>query len=396
MTRPTIGRPRPHGPSGPTGPKPKPKRVTADTPFRQIPALTLEQWTSIFLTANSPILDVAQCWEGAGQYTALALDQAIRESSLGKTMKPGTENPLGLMGPDGRTLLRFDSTAAAFREFIRRLSDPTYKGGVYQPWDMPLGQYVRVYVAGPGPGYANGETAESVAAYLSALISDINSWLSSDPAGPSGPTGPSGPSGPSSKQPPKPAIELRLIDPNVNTAWDDLGKRQIRGIVLHRMLGTLLGTDEYFRGQARQRARTDFGIGVGRIFQWTPLESNITPWASGPANGIKGDAVAFYNRYGKGQPVGVSVCNRDCASIEIQGNYGDAMPQADWDNLVALVAWLASHYCGADASSWPKNRDGVHCLLWHNEWTNDKPCPGDWIMAHTGLLIRDVGERLAG
>ncbi|MGN6031450.1 MAG: hypothetical protein ACTHQE_07270 [Thermomicrobiales bacterium] len=46
--------------------------------------------------------------------------------------------------------------------------------------------------------------------------------------------------------------------------WDNLGKRDMLGIVLHRMWGTLNGTLSYFNDPTTG-ALTEFGVGVEAI-----------------------------------------------------------------------------------------------------------------------------------
>lgn len=144
------------------------------TPFRSIGDVSLEVWRREL--ANTPITDVDASYAAASGYTALALTQAIKESSLGTA--PGAreaKNPLGLLLSDGRTLQSFASWPLAFAEFRRRLTDPSYKGlpgpyfppsvgGIVPGWDMSLLAYLITYVGGPrclssrGADCANGET----------------------------------------------------------------------------------------------------------------------------------------------------------------------------------------------------------------------------------------------
>ena len=46
---------------------------------------------------------------------------------------------------------------------------------------------------------------------------------------------------------PHPDFLDRLIPDAFNRAWNDLGPRVVKGVVFHRMLGSLMGTDGYFR-----------------------------------------------------------------------------------------------------------------------------------------------------
>ena len=194
------------------------------------------------------------------------------------------------------------------------------------------------------------------------------------------------------KVPPPNNYTPRFIAPGVNTAWDNLGPRRDRGIVLHRMLGTLDGTDGYFRREARAKALTDFGIGLGKVYRWTTPGASVAPWASGPADGVRGNAKLFLDRY-RADPVGTSVFNRDCRSVEIAGNYNDLVPEGDYTRLVEIVSFIADAF-RIPYPNWPRNNDGVHCLLGHSEITAQKPCPGKVVYDLMPTLIEDVRERL--
>jgi hypothetical protein len=129
-------------------------------------------------------------WD-AVQGNPLPLAMSWMESLYGKSNNAQrTNNPLGLLhdakwapgsyrnvGANGVTvpLLQFTSWGKAFDEWRRRMDDPNYKNGVYPP-GMTLGEFIRTYVAGPGPGYANGESAESVERYLNETINRLNRY----------------------------------------------------------------------------------------------------------------------------------------------------------------------------------------------------------------------------
>ncbi len=187
-----------------------------------------------------------------------------------------------------------------------------------------------------------------------------------------------------------------IIAPGVNNAFDYLGARKPRGLILHRMLGTLIGTNSYFQGEARNRALTDFGLGLGadgkwnRVIRWTNPGAGIAPWASGPADGIDGDGTAFYAKY-RSDPVGVSVFNRDCESIELEGLTFDSTIHPDmYAALVEVVAWRADAWLKIPWNRWPLNNDGVHCLLGHSEVTDQKACAGNAVYVKVTQLINDV------
>lgn len=146
----------------------------AMTPFRSIGDVSREQWRTAL--AGSPISDVDACYDACIGYTALALSQAVKESSLGTTPSArDAKNPLGLLLSDGRTLQSFAYWPLAFAEYRKRLTDPSYKGapgpyfpasvgGIVSGWDMSLLAYLITYVGGPrcltsrGAECANGET----------------------------------------------------------------------------------------------------------------------------------------------------------------------------------------------------------------------------------------------
>jgi hypothetical protein len=397
----------------PPKPEPKPKPVppavhpiTRTTPFRSIGTLSPELVCEI--VDGYPL--ESECRTiGELQANALALAQAFKESQYGKTATG--KNPLGLMVPGSSPsrLMTFPSWATAFVEWQRRMSSPDYAGGVYMPQDMSLEQMIYTYVGGPGcwsskgARCANGETKQSVELYLQQTLDRLNRYFGL-PSTPVIPT--PDPKPPTSSElrfgrVPKPANYVEhILAPGVNTAWNNLGPRIPRGLILHRMIGTLLGTDSYFANEARNRALTDFGIGKGadgrhgRIVRWTQPGANVAPHASGPADGIDGDGTAFWNRY-KSDPIGTSIFNRDCESIEIEGlAYTSPVPDADYQALVELVAWRVDAWLKIPYTRWPLNNDGVHCLLGHEEVTDQKPCPGSVVYGLVPRLITDVRDRL--
>ena len=177
-------------------------------------------------------------------------------------------------------------------------------------------------------------------------------------------------------------IELRdLVSTGVNSAFDRLGERRDLGICLHRMVGTLRGTDGYFRGDARARSLTDFGIGGpwdgaldGTIYQWVPRGAAIAPWANGPADDLDGDGVAFV------QALGIGAVNRDLRSIELSdgGDPGNPFGAGETPKqFAALVALIAYRFDQAEVpwNQFPLNPAvGVITYLEHHEF-GPKACP---------------------
>ena len=203
---------------------------------------------------------------------------------------------------------------------------------------------------------------------------------------------------------PHPAMEIRDIPSSVNTAWNDLGPRTIRGIVWHRSIGYHQGNDQYFRdtgpnGGAR-RALTDYGIGVaaadgaslaGSIYRWNDPRGRRSPWANGPVNAPYGDGKAFVDRYG------INATQRDLASVEISGFQETPLDEKSRQALCELTAYWADQY----KVSWETfplipSEGNRSFVLWHQELTigTGKECPFKVVMDDTDALIARTKEIL--
>lgn len=187
----------------------------------------------------------------------------------------------------------------------------------------------------------------------------------------------------------EPSVDHRDIANS--TAFNDLGQRVPRGFVLHRMLGSLWGTDAYFRSDALNVALTDYGVGAqtGEIVRWNDPLGRRAPWASGPWFNPPGDGQAFVAKFG------VNAINRDLISIETDGQYDDTVSAKGYAAIVALIAYW-SDYMSIPAASFPINpATGLTALYWHCEFNSQKPCPGPVIKAHLDQIIADVKATLA-
>ena len=195
---------------------------------------------------------------------------------------------------------------------------------------------------------------------------------------------------------PRPPVVDRIIE--ATSSWDDLGPRTIVGTCVHRMDGTLGGTDEYFRTTANRGgetgALTDFGIGGdldagsgrdGVIYQWNALTGRRAPWANGRANDLDRNGVAFVEHYGI-----VSV-NRDLVSIELSGCSGESacgpetvVTPAQEESLAALIASIHDA-AGVPFDVFPLHpRSRVVTCLEHWEFST-KACPY--------LAVRSIRDR---
>ena len=171
-------------------PKAPARAVSAEDDFRALPALPASRFREIL--AGYPMAGEADAIHDALGGNPLALAQSWMESRYGQDANAqSTHNPLGLLSRPGKCgpirtvriagvgsidLLIFDSWAEAFAEWAYRMTDPDYKDGIY-PQGASLGEFVRIYVAGPGPGYANGESAATVQHYLDETVARLNRYL---------------------------------------------------------------------------------------------------------------------------------------------------------------------------------------------------------------------------
>jgi len=194
---------------------------------------------------------------------------------------------------------------------------------------------------------------------------------------------------------PHPGYLDRPIVKGEGQGWDNLGQRQPKFVVLHRMVGSLWGTDGYFR-MAGVNALTDYGVGVaatdgadvaGTIIRWNDPRGVRAGWASGPVNGAYGDGLAIVNKYG------VNAVNRDGVSIEISGNYDTAVDAAALEEIAQLMAYWWDQMQIPHTSAPTNPTTGISAVIWHQEFTlgTGKVCPGKVVMdATTGLVARST------
>lgn len=181
---------------------------------------------------------------------------------------------------------------------------------------------------------------------------------------------------------PHPPYQRRIVENS--EAWDDLGVRVIVGTCLHTMVGTLWGTDGYFRGEARRRALTDYGVGGatdgtfdGVILMWNDPRSRRSPWANGNTRGLEGDGSAFVQKFGV---VGVG---RNLVSIERSdgANIDTPMSPKQFESICQLIAYWHDQ-ASVPWDAFPVNPTyGVVTQMQHYEFTDKAgnaltECPG--------------------
>ena len=138
--KPAPPTPVPSTPTTTTTPPPvvQAKRITKDTPFREVPMISEQRFKEIL--AGFPMESEAEAIHAAVGGRALPLAQSYMESSYGKSENAlKTRNALGLMDYTGKhpvvmvngtlPLRKFNTWAEGFAEWARRMDDLTYPGG---------------------------------------------------------------------------------------------------------------------------------------------------------------------------------------------------------------------------------------------------------------------------
>src|ERR1700712_3066345 len=128
---------------------------------------------------------------------------------------------------------------------------------------------------------------------------------------------------------PHPPVRDRVVPDAQTAAWDNLGPRNPVGVVQHSMVGSLWGTDGWFRCGSASDGLTDYWIGNdcdgpewdGVIIRWNDprgkaasvsydggngrVSANRSGWANGGSDGLEGDGPLFV------RTLGVNAINRD-------------------------------------------------------------------------------------
>lgn len=178
-----------------------------------------------------------------------------------------------------------------------------------------------------------------------------------------------------------PPFEDRLIPSSENGAWDDLGQRKALGVCQHSMVGTLTGTDKWFRFNPVTgrwpTGLTDYGIGGstdgsldGVIYRWNDPLGRRAGWANGGSDGLEGDGPAFV------RTLGVNAINRDLVSIERSdgGNINNPMSPKQFEGICQLTAYWFDQ-AKVPYTSFPTNPAvGIVTHMIHKEFAT-KDCP---------------------
>ena len=169
---------------------------------------------------------------------------------------------------------------------------------------------------------------------------------------------------------PFPPYEKRLLPAKFGAGMDQGKTKRTGNTVWHRMVGTLWGTDAYFR-LSWVEASTHWGIGGsldgnddGTIIQWVEIGSDFIPWASGPwrAPGYE-EGQEYVNEFG------IYGINAYADSMEFSGLAGTAMTILQWQKGIWLTAAIV-HDGGRDSEEYLWN-------MQHREFCQPsyKDCP---------------------
>ena len=199
---------------------------------------------------------------------------------------------------------------------------------------------------------------------------------------------------------PHPGFDDRLITSKPEgMGWNNLGLRSPTHVFLHRMIGSLHGTDQWFRNPTVS-ALTDYGIGVaamdgtnlaGTIYRWVDPMGYVTPWASGPVDEPYGDALTMLQYYGYYDAV-----NKNGVAIEISGNEDTPIDDFAFSELAKLCAYWGDQFKFPYNDLHHSPRTGAALLIWHEEATygSGKRCPFDVVKARTDELYECISIEL--
>jgi hypothetical protein len=211
----------------------------------------------------------------------------------------------------------------------------------------------------------------------------------------------------------EPPYQDRLVPDENTNAWDDLGPRDVRGIVYHRLEAPLEGMDSFLRSMPTGGpnfcepqfggcvALFDFGIDhdTGSIIRWNDptgdahpgVSPNRSGWANGPAVDPTGEASAFLTANNHD----LEVINRYQVSIAISGGFQDPIS----DDCITAVAWLSAYFADStfpdlpDLTLYPTIPDeGFSFVRLHNEFDSQTECPGEEVERQLQVIFDRTRE----
>jgi hypothetical protein len=353
--------------------------------WREIGDTTLETYRAEFERYDSPMLPfVDAVYKAARPHSALLLAKMQVEQKYvtwPSVIPLHYHNPCSLARPKGtpgdgvnrwERYASFADGVAACRE---RITSPTYKDGVYAK-TVTVADLIRVF-APPSENDTN--------LYIDTVQALLAKWPRSVQEEPS-------PMALTFGKVPHPSYLDRPISKPENFGQNNLGKRTPKFVVLHRMLGSLWGTDGFFR-LGSTGALTDYGVGVtaqdgeaqaGVVIRWNDPRGFQSGWASGPVQGPYGDGLAIVNKYG------VNAVNKDGVSIEISGFQATPLDPEAFEAVAALMAYWWDQMKVPHTSAPINPATGISAVIYHQEFTlgSGKECPFQVVIEQTDALIK--------
>lgn len=342
--------------------------------WRTLGDTTLEAF-SAKLPRNSEIVrrgEVEAVYNAASSHTRLVLGMLKAESSYAThfaRVPASMNNPLNMRVRRQEQFQSFSSIALSVLEWNNRLNDPLY---AYRDTET-VRDLVEIYAPSD-----DGNDVDGYVATVEAVVESL-------------PVAKREEMGIVFGRVPHPEFEDRQITKPAGVGQDNLGKRTPKSVVWHRMLGSLNGTDNYFRNPT-VKALTDYGVGVaaidgnsfdGVIYRWNSPYGYQSGWASGRVIAPYGDGLDFVTKYG------VDAVNRDQVSIEISGYYETGLSEKSRQSIAELTA----HFADQNQIPWDvfpiAPQDGFSFVKWHQEFTGpaEKVCPGQVVIEETNDLI---------
>jgi len=352
------------------------------TNWRSLGDTTLAVYRSEFARRNSPLLaEVESIYSAVKGYSLLYLAQVGMESEYATTGfaagTPSAHNALGTKVRGQPQYQRFASWTDGAKEWRARILDPGYA----YARTVTLADYIHVYAP-----ISDGNDEAGYVAFIQAYRQRFPAPDTGDTTMPT--TTPTITFG---RVPAPRIVKIDTSRKQPGAGWDNLGQRKPKFVVLHRMVGSLAGTDSWFANPTAP-ALTDFGIGIaamdgsaksGEIHQYNDPRGTRSGWASGPYSGAYGDGKAIVDKYG------INVINRDGESLEISGNYDTPITDAEKQRIAEWIAWRwdLMHIPYTSAPINPET--GISAVMWHQEFTlgTGKTCPGPVVMQATNDLI---------
>ncbi|MFD7861880.1 N-acetylmuramoyl-L-alanine amidase [Streptomyces sp. NPDC059783] len=148
------------------------------------------------------------------------------------------------------------------------------------------------------------------------------------------------------------------------------GQREIRGVVVHIMAGTLEGTQSWFNNPSAQ-ASSHFGTGKdGTLRQW--VDTADRAWAQ-------------------------SAGNPTWLSVENEGEGGDALTDAQLDANARVLAWAhETEDVPLRLATGPGDAGLGYHAMGGAEWGGHTSCPGARIVAQLPEIVARAKRLVAG